>query len=425
MSSKKLFSEWYGYDKVVKEPEGRYTDTQLGYRQASHYANFPKSLTPEGAALIRSLSLQERELMVKLYFPECDGLTVEDFATWIRTGKRTSDKYGRYYNWRIQKALETNPGFQNDYHFTSLITDFFKYKTRSDRLFRIIEINEFVNTASADQTFENFLETDTNYQEKCKNLEVTPYTKDLNKLFDWNTPKFLQFGNNFSLKARQPLLKLKPSEMAKVIKWDQNQYLEDSKADTSVSFVELFIGAALGKFEKVAVRELTPKEAQNAAMTAFLTGSPEFWNSLGAKKDIASTVDFVLNEMRQVSFQGHEFTRNFAYLLQTGVVSKLSPLEVMALIYGYHKSARWAEPNKGETTLEVATKMMTEGKLDPEFFAKLVAYIVINNLDLIVVNDDLVENSFEDMPISWAYPVITKSNRKRSLVHPKAVTALM
>lgn len=425
MSSKKLLSEWYGYDKIVEEPEGRFTVLELGYRASSQYGNYSKALTLEGANLIKSLPVQDRELTAKLYFPECDGMTVDDFATWFQTGIRTIDKYGRHYNWRIQKALEINAHFKDDYHFTSLITDFFKYKTRSDRLFRIIEINEFVNTASADQTFENFLETDTNYLTKCKNLEVTPYTQDLKKIFDWNTPKFLQFGTNVTLKARQPLLKLKPSEMAKVLKWDQNQYYEDSKADASASFVEIFIGAALGQVEKVAVRELTPQEAQNAAMTAFLTGSPEFWISLGAKKDIAGTVDFVLNEMRQVSFRGHEFTRNFAYLHQTGVVSKLSPLEVVALVYGYHKSARWAEPNKGESTLEVATKMMSEGKLDPEFFAKLVAYIVINNLDLIVVNDDLVENSYEDMPISWAYPVITKSNRKRNLVHPKAVTALM
>jgi hypothetical protein len=383
-------------------------------------------LTPEGAEAIKALPREIRQTMISAWYPASDGLTEDDFTAWVVSGERTN-KNASWRNWRVQRALRRNPSLENDYWFPKIIGAFFNYRKRSDRIFRVIEINEFLHSAPADQTFENFLENAQNYQGKCKNLELTVYSDKSTKLVgrDFDIPKFLKFGSGCSLSVREKLLKLKRSELEKVLNWETNAYYSSASTDASPDFVDLFIGAALGKAEKVTIKEMSADEVKNIIIAEFLSGSPEFWTSLSAKKNLADTVSVVIDDLNRIIFKEIEFTRNFAYLISTGVLSKLSPLEIIALTMGYSKSARWAAPNKGDTTLEVATKMMIDKKLDPEFFAKLVSYIVINNLDLIVVNDDLADHSFEDVPISWAYPIITKSSQKRKLVHHRAVLALM
>lgn len=423
MSSNNPLSEWYGYDKLVQEPDIRVRAFDLGI--TTRYGDRGYPISQKAADFIKSQHSGAREYIARTYYPECDGRTDEDFSNWISKKAIAASIATWPNNWRMQEALSINYSMKNEYYFNTIIHKFFGYKRRSDRIFRIIELNHFLHYAKSDQTLKNFLETDTNYQDKCKRLEFQILSNDSKKLYESGIPKFLEFGSNCTLKVRERLLGLTLDEFKKLLTWDKNQYYSESKKDTSLNFVELFIGAALGAVEKVSLRELSPAEIKNAIMTEFFSGSKEFWNSLSAKKDIYGTMTFVLNELSQVSFIGNEFTRNLSYLIHTDVLSKLSPIEVVAIILGYHKSARWAEPNKGETTLETATKMMIDGKLDPEFFAKLVAHIIINDLALIVVDEDLCENTYEDTPISWAYELVKKSKQKRKLVHPKAIQAMM
>lgn len=426
MSSKKLFSDWYGYDKIVNSPMTKFTNNELGYVRTGYTGTVNHYITPSGAEAIKSLPREIRETMVSAWYPESDGLTEDDFIAWVASGARSNDKLA-WRNWRHQTVGRRNPLLKEDYWFNRIIGAFFSYRKRSDRIFRIIEINEFLHNADSDQTFENFLETDPSYQTKCKNLEFTIYTELSKKLIsrEFDIPKFLKFGPGCSLTVREKLLKLDQSGFEKLLDWENNDYYSSSATDASPDYVDLFIGAALGKAQKISVKEMSGDEVKNIIMTEFLSGSPEFWTSLSAKRSLTGAVATVVDELNKLLFKEVEFTRNFAYLISTGVLSKLSPLEVIALTMGYQKSTRWAAPNKGDTTLEVATRMMIEKKLKPEFFAKLVSYIVINNLDLIVVDDDLADHSFDDVPTHWAYPIITKSNQKRKLVHHKAVLALM
>lgn len=426
MASKKVFSEWYGYDKIVNAPMTRFSNVDLGYMRTGYAGTVHHRITPEGVEAIKTLPREIREAMVSTWYPACDGLTEDDFIAWVISGERADNKIS-WRNWRFQRTLRRNPKLKNDHWFSQIVGAFFNYRKRSDRIFRIIEINEFLHSSDTDQTLENFLETDKNYLEKCKNLEYGIYSEKSRILIsrDFDIPKFLKFGAGCSLTVREKLLKLNQSEFEKVLNWETNAYYSSASTDASPDYVDLFIGAALGKAEKITIKEKSADEVKNIIMTEFMSGSSEFWTSLSAKKNLFGTVAVVVDELNKLSFNEIEFKRNFAYLISTGVLSKLSPLEVVALTLGYNKSARWAAPNKGETTLEVATRMMIDKKLNPEFFAKLVSYIVINNLDLIVVNDDLADHSFEDVPVSWAYPIITKSNQKRKLVHHKAVLALM
>lgn len=426
MSPTKLFSEWYGYDKFVKYPTTKFSNTDLGYMKSGYAGSVWHAMTPEGAEVIKALPREIREIMASAWYAESDGLTADDFAAWIVSGER-GDKNASWRNWRQQRALRRNPSLKNDYFFTKIIGTFFNYRKRSDRIFRVIEINEFLHRADSDQTFENFLETDQNYQDKCKNLELEVYSEASKKLVsrEFDIPKFLKFGAGCSLPVREKLLKLNRSEFEKVLDWEKNAYFSSASTDASPDYVDLFIGAALGKAEKISIKEMAGDDVKNFIMAKFLSGPTEFWTSLAAKRSLNDAVAVVVDELNRLPFKDIEFTRNFAYLISTGALSKLSPLEVIALTMGYHKSARWAASSKGDTTLEIATKMMINKKLDPEFFAKLVSYIVINNLDLIVVNDDLADHSFEDVPVSWAYPIITKSSQKRKLVHHKAVLILM
>lgn len=420
-----MLNEWYGYDKEVKAPENKLSNLDLGYILNGYNGTFYTKITPEGAEAIKSLPKEIREIMVQAWYPASDGLTDDDFVAWVHSGQRSAEK--TWKNWREQKVLRRNPRFLKNWDFGKLIESFFKYGKRSDRIFRMIEMNEFLHHAAEDQTFENYLETNTEYQEKCKNMELTMHSKLTTKLleYDESLPKFLKFGGNTTNKVKEELLKLSRSDFEKLLAWETNPYKSSCTSDGSLDFARLYIKAALGSSQKVEIKELSGQEIKNTVMTAFLSGSENFWNSLGSKRDISMATEVVLDELRKISFNSDEIKRGLSYLIHTGVLNKLSPVEVIAVTLGYDKPARWAEPNKGETTLEVATKMMIAGKLDPEFFAKLIAYIIINNLDLISVDEELGEHDFEEVPISWAYPLINKSRQKRKLVHPKAVLILI
>lgn len=425
MSPSKLLTEWYGYDKEVKAPDNKHSNLDLGYILAGYSGSFYTKITSEGAEAIKSLPKEIREIMVQAWYPASDGLTDEDFIAWVHSGQRSAEK--TWKNWREQQVFRKNPHLLKSWDFGNLLKGFFKYGKRSDRIFRIIEMNEFLHRATEDQTLENFLETDKEYQAKCKNMELVVYSNNSNKFFEYDEslPKFLKFGGNTTIKVKEELLKLTRSDFEKVLAWETNPYKSSCTSDASLTFAKLFIKAALGDNQKVEIKELSGQEIKNTVMTAFLSGSENFWNSLGAKRDISMATEVVLDELRKISFNSDEIKRGLSYLIHTGVLNKLSPVEVIAVTLGYDKPGRWAEPNKGEPTLEVATKMMIAGKLDPQFFAKLVAYIIINNLDLIIVDDELAEHDFEEVPISWAYPLINKSRQKRKLVHPKAVLILI
>lgn len=425
MSPSKLLNEWYGYDKEVKDPTEKYSNFDLGYMLVGYNGTYYTRMTSEGAEAIKSLPKEIREIMVKAWYPASDGLTDDDFIAWAHSGQRSSEK--TWKNWREQKVMRKNPRLLKNWDFGNLVKGFFKNGKRSDRILRIIEMNEFLHRATEDQTFQDFLETDTEYQEKCKNMELTLHSKVTSKLFEYDEslPKFLKFGGNTTNKVKEELLKLTRSDFEKVLAWEANPYNSSCSSDSSLSFVKLYIKASFGQVQKVEIKELSGQEVKNTVMTAFLTGSENFWNSLGQRKDISTEIEIVLDELRKISFNSDEMRRGLSYLIHTGVLSKLSPVEVIAVTLGYDKPARWAEPNKGEPTLEVGTQMMVNGKLDPEFFAKLIAHIIINNLDLIVVDEELAEHTFEEVPVSWAYPIINKSRQKRKLVHPKAVLALI
>lgn len=425
MSSSKLLSEWYGYDKEVKAPTNKYSNIDLGYTSRSYSGREYVLLSPEGAEAIKKLPSEIRSQMIQAWYPASDGLTDDDFYDWVYSGRRIAGN--DWSNWRYQEVERRNPKLQISWDFGNLVNNFFKYGQRSDRLFRIIEMNEFLHTAEETQTFEDFLTTNKEFKDKCKNIELTKHSKLTSKLyeFDESLPKFLKFGGNTTIKVKEELLKLTRSEFEKLFEWETNPYKSSATSDGSLIFAKLYISAALGDVKRVEIRELTGPEVKNTIMAAFLSGSENFWNSLGAKRDVATATEIVLDELRKVSFNSDEMKRGLSYLISTGVLKKLTPVEVIAVTLGYDKSARWAEPNKGETTIEVATKMMIENKLDPEFFAKLVAYIIINNLDLIVVDEELLDHTFEEVPIVWAYPLIKQSNKKRKLVHPKAIQILI
>lgn len=426
MSPKKLFSEWYGYDKVVKSPQDKFSNQDLGYSITGYNGSAWFLMSSEAAEVINNLSVSRRHDAANSYYPECDGITADDFKTWLYSEEyRLINPREQHRNWRYNQTRLRNPSLKNEYHFLALVQSFFGHRTRSDRLFRMIEINEFVHRGSDGQTFENFLETDSNYQDKCKNLVLEIYSPESKKLFGYGVPKIFLFGGSTSLKVRKLLLELTVEEMNKVLDWKNNSYYSSSSSDSSVDFAGLFIGAALGKVQKIAVKEMKGDEIKNAIMAEFLSGSKTFWSNLGARTDTSRMVAIVLEELLPINFDAEEFTRNFSYFIRADILGKLTPIEIIALVLGYHKSARWAEPNKGDTTQEIITQMMIAGKLDPVFIAKLIAHIVISNDGLMIVNDELIEHSFDEMPISWAYQVLPKSNQKRKLVHPKAITVLM
>jgi hypothetical protein len=421
-----LFADWYGYTKTVKEAKTVFSTHDLGHTDPRTFVGIAYLyISPKVAEIIKNLPKEEKGLAIAARYPACDGYTDEDFKNWLDRDDRPFD-YPRL-PWREQVALERNSSIKQNYWLGQLLRSFFSYNSRSERIFRIIELNEFIHRAKENQTLKDFLETDTSYQDKCRSLEITVYTDDSKRLFsnEDTMPKFLKFGENSSLKIKEQLLKLTRVELEKVLDWENNPFLSKSASDASLPFVMQFIKAAFGEVKKAPITELSKRDMKNAVMSAFLSGSQSFWDSLGTRKDVSLSTETVIDELRRIDFNAAEMKRNFSYLIHTGILNKLSPVEVIAVTLGYEKPARWAEKNKLEPTLELATQMMIDEKLDPEFFARLVAYVIINNLDLISLDEEFLENDFKDIPMSWAYNIISKSKQKRTLVHPKAILALL
>lgn len=427
--AKNPLSNWYGYDKKVAKPEQSYQNRDLAIYKYS-YSDSPIHMSPEIAKVIRAGRDEDARLRLKsLYFPPADGLTDEDFIKFLET-PLTGDAARGYYNWRtiealIQSEIDLSSG-ANNYSIKSAFSDFFdKTSPRTDRLFRLIEINEFLNhTKPDDLTFADFLETDTSVEEKCKKLILREYSIPLETFFNYHLPDFLKYPARIALKTKQLLLPLTKEQMLKVLDVESNPYAKANSSNShSFEFAELFIAAALGEVTEAPVKELTDKEVSNA-ITLSMMSKTEYWEKVSSGRRCAKVMSEILEEFEKISFTADTFKRNFAYLVEADVLKELTATELAGVVFGFEKSHRWAEPNKGKSTLEVLMELMQSKKLDAVAGAKLIAHIINNHLQPIVLDLDYDWSILVDAPPSWAYEVLPHSEKKRSIGQPPLVATM-
>lgn len=425
--AKNPLSNWYGYDKKVTKPEKAYNQRDLGIYKASYGATEPH-LTPEIAKLIKSTYNEDaKRRLISLYFPPADGLTDEDFLKFLEI-QLTGNAAKGYYNWRTIEALKQSDidTDGSEYSIKAAFSKFFDTSApRTDRLFRLIEINEFLNhTKPDDLTFESFLETDPSVEEKCKKLILQEHSVPLETYFSYNLPDFLQYHARIALKTKQLLLPLTKEQMLKVWDVESNPYARaNSSSSHSFEFAELFIAAALGEVTEAPVKELDEKEISNA-ITLSMISKTAYWEKVAANRRASGLLKETLEEFEKIYFGADTFKRNFAYLVEADVLKELSAVELAGVVFGFDKSHRWAEPSKGKSTLEILMELMQNDRLDPVAGAKLIAHIVNNHLQPIVLDLDYDWTILVDAPPAWAYEVLPHSEKKRTIGLPYLIGLL-
>lgn len=429
MSSLKLLNEWYGYDRNVEIPENGFSASHLMLGSDSSYSRHSRiKVSEEFAEIVRTkLPINQREASVKLYFPPSDGYTDIDYLDWIRANDvEKLRKTNWFSDWReISIAQDVYSCAVSD--LPTAIRTFFKaWKRRTDQIFRLIEINEFIHRGSSEQTFEDFLLTDTEYKDRCKKLHIVDYSVTTKSLQSKYAPEFLSFGSKVALKTRKLLLPLVHEDFVKVMDYRSNPFFGTNSSNShSYEYLKLFIAAALGKITKIDITELDADEIQNRIIVTLMSRGKDDWSNIAIRKPYMSTfvIDMV-SEISKVNYQHTNFRRNFSYLIGTGALDKLSPVELCAVITGYENSRRWAESSKGKSTQEIITELMISDKLDPYFICKLMAHIIVNNLQPIAVELDFDWKSIEDLPMDWAFESAPTSSKKRSASTPKLIDLL-
>lgn len=427
--AKNPLSNWYGYDKKVTKPENSYENRDLSIYKYSYSGN-AVHMSPEIAKLIRLARDEDVRIRLKsLYFPPADGFTDEDFIKFLET-PLTGDAAKGYYNWRTIEALNQSDmelaSSADNYSIKSAYSKFFDTSSpRTDRLFRIIEINEFLNhTKPDDLTFEAFLETDQSVEEKCKKLILQEHSVPLDTYFNYSLPDFLQYPARIALKTKQLLLSLTKEQMLKVWDVESNPYAKANSSNShSFEFAELFIAAALGEVTEAPVKELSESEISNA-ITLSMISKTEYWEKVASNRRASGLLKETLEEFDKIYFTADTFKRNFAYLVEADVLKELSAVELAGVVFGFDKSHRWAEPSKGKSTLEILMELMQNDRLDPVAGAKLIAHIVNNHLQPIVLDLDYDWSILVDAPPAWAYEMLPHSEKKRSIGLPYLIGLL-
>lgn len=418
--SKNPLSNWYGYDKKVEPASSSYTESDL-YIRRTYSGRY--NLSPEFAKTIRYTSDDDiKRRLASLYFPPADGVTEEDFLKFIED-YTIEPKKDTYLNWRTIIALDKSgiprESKHDTYTIKNVYSKFFSLGTRSDRLFRIIEINEFLNHTKPDSlTFAEFLETDEKVAEKAKNLILQEHNVPLNSYFHYNLPDFLEFSSRITLKTRNLLLPLTKEQMLKIFDYESNPYTKANSTNSySFEFAELYIGAATGEIKEAPVKTLEPEQISNA-ITLALISKTEYWEKVAANRRASGLLSEILEELDKISYNMDSFKRNFAYLIHEGVLEKLDAKELVGVVLGFDKSHRWAEASKGKSTLEILMEFMQAGKLDPVVAAKLIAHIVNNHLQPIVLDPEFDWAIVDDSLAAWVYQILPHSDKKQTLKIP-------
>lgn len=418
MSKQKLLTSWYGHDQESPTVDSRYTTVQLGIEQVGMY-NRPGQfvMSDEAASRFTEIEQKFRQAAAMAYYAPCDGYTDNDYIEWAKSLKQAQSQY--YYDrWRAQKALGLNSHF-TEYKFSSIITDFFSsYSKRTDRIFRMIELNEFAHRGADKQTFEDFLLTDEKYAKACRSMSLLNYSKISEDLYKTDV-KFLEFGTKVGAKTKDLLLALNREEMVKVLDYEANPFYSKSRSDTyTYQYAKLFIEAAIVGAERLTITDLTSAQVSEEIFKRLLSTQRHFWESISRNHSLSHVLSLIKDEFDKCSTNNESFQRNFAYFVKSGALEELSPKDLVAVVLGFDKPHRWIENSKSKTSIEIITEMVHAKKVSADQIIRLIAFIIINNKQPIAVPSDFEWGDMTDMPDQWMYEMIPKSNKKVTLQHP-------
>lgn len=429
MAKRKLFNEWYGYDKKVILPETtELPDSTKAIKSASYSwravdTSIVPYITDESAKAILARFKRSKEIIPAStrWHPPADGRTEEDFINWVNTVEFTQKDLNRL-------PYSTIPWYASlhglkDRNLERKVREFFKFdEPRSDMIFRLIELSEFMNRADDTQTFEQFLLTDEISAEKCRNLDLTSVGQ-YKDLVSQNAPRFFSFGRGVGQNTRDLFLPLVKSEMAKVLDFQNNPMLNANWIKSySYEWADLFFKTALGQRKILDIKIYPVIEIQEYLMYRIIE---KFEQDSAKNKTKAIRLLMEICHALNYLHLDEDGCRGMSYLIETGVIAELSPLQIMAVACGYEESKLWAEPEKGMSSIEISIELMHEGVVSPKEFCELISHIVVNEQNPIRVERDFDWNIIKDVLIDWAYTLLPPAKNTRPPQIPSIIERML
>lgn len=424
--------DWYGYDKEVIYPEKTATKTR------SPLYTFNTSYETEYSDEIKdfknTLSTSEVRYLERAYFPACDGFTDQDFIADFQT---KNSNYSSYYNWRCGPHISRlECEFADEIEWRGLSNElsrfFRKNNKRTDRLFRSIEVNEFIHRGKSDQTLKDFIETDSELAERCRNLEYHNYSNKSLALFSNYVPTFLTFGDNCNAEVKNLILKLTQEEFSKLVDFERNPYSSQRKKSiVNLASVKAYVAAAFGEGTLQEVQIMTAHEIRSKFLIEIISSNKKYWENLQHRHSnnskyfpelLKSINSYVFNNSFSISENDQQ--RFCSYVLSNNALDEMNPHEVLALMYGISNPSRWATKTDIAGPLETIIKMSMDGKVSIEFACRMIAYIVSEGVAPICVNEKTDFSGMEDTLISWAHSLIPQSKAKKLAAVPVLVRTM-
>lgn len=426
MSSRKLFNEWYGYDKkLIRSPDSEknpkitkfFLVSTINHYNAQHIAFMPSEI----AQAINDQFPNRRESVrvAKYWRPDCDSRTSAEFLEWMTTLTSESLEREVYGNlpW-----YATEPSENLNWYLRNEIYDFYKYDNpRSDKLFRLIELSEFIERGNDTQTFREFLLEDQICAEKCRTLD-TSNLENYEHLLQSGSPKFFNFGRGVSQKSRDLFLPLTKENMKTILDYRKNPIIKSNyNKSYSNEWLELYFKSALGKHKPLDIKmydEVSIKEYLLYRILDKFEKSPA--SRRYTKMDLLQEIIHKINYLTL----NNDARKGMSYLMSTNSLSELSNIELMAFICGYERDSLWAVPERGRSAVEIMTEMMYEEKIKPALACRIISYIVLESKSPISVTTEFDWSSIEDTPSHWAHSLLPSKSTRRVSTYPEILTKM-
>lgn len=315
---------------------------------------------------------------------------------------------------------------------------------------RAIELNEFFNTAADDETFQHFLDNNTEYQQHVWSLtfrRLSQHSSDLiESLIKYDMPKFLnleeQYKNGTGVqKLLASLTKEQYIELYTHYTKKPSIVRTDAKSQT-LKYVQEFLDEFFKEESFLdSVKTLEPKEARRKLLELIMsTDSDELIHIADAvgvfhlRHDTYRGPEALLEMFFSNYHSGMQFTdENFASLVLFSVLygndgknfQDFSMIDMMFFAHALIDNRHFVHDKSAvDNTVTMMAKAVLEGKVAAHGVIAFIVEAMKNDAEVPVVHDmeDITNYLHGENPVEWVMPLF--QTRKRAIKLPPLVAAI-
>lgn len=427
MSTEKLFENFYGFDKEwpsLSQPN----NVTIKDLCRDHFNSFYQSiLIPDSS--VDKIKGKLDAAMLYNYTQPIDGYTDQDYIDWIKNNwSKDNELFYNHDSWHYIRYIKESDIGNN--RFKYFVREFLNgpspYSSkssyiRSDKVFRVIELNEFFERAKPKETLKEFLENDSLISDLCKSLTFNDYGKNSKDLIfsGYGDYLFMEFGKNFPIKARKIILELNREELKKVIIDRSKNPLKDTPNErtSSVTFIKDFVDHALGKAIIIDRKVLSSEEIKRH-FTLNVIGDLGFWEK---HSDSSCTLDYSITLAMSCineSFRSDKDSREFlTYIIDSGVLKDYNPRQILAILIGGCITGHWVSKTSGKDIRKIAMEKIDNNELKLSALLDFISYIICSDCAAVSgakFDWDLLNL---DTAAEWIYSMFPTVKSREAAVH--------